>query len=108
VPTSRCRPCSSITPSSRPGFEQVRSSNAGDGEALAIEVPANDNVYVGAEGQPALTLVSLGRSGRFSQSIPVTFTFERARSVTIGAMVAAEGQPRAAGSTSRSRRGPDR
>ncbi len=68
------------------------SSRAGDGDTLAIEVPAEDNVYVGAEGAPGLTLVSLERPLRSSQSIPVTFTFERAGTVTVDAMVAAEGQ----------------
>ena len=77
---------------SGPDFADVRSTGAGDGDALAVEVPANDNVYVGAEDEPALTLVSLSRPLRSSQSIPVTFTFERAGEVTVDAMVAAEGQ----------------
>jgi hypothetical protein len=55
-------------------------------------VPASDNVHVGAEGEPALTLLSLDRSLRSSRSIPVTFTFQRAGEVTVDAMVAAEGQ----------------
>lgn len=73
-------------------FTAARSSGAEDGDALAIEVPANDNVYIGAEAEPALTLVSLDRALRSSESIPVTFTFERAGAVTIDAVVAAEGQ----------------
>jgi copper(I)-binding protein len=77
---------------SGPDFADARSSGAGDGDDLAIEVAANDNVYVGAEDEPAITLVDLERSLRSSQSIPVTFTFERAGEVTIDAMVAAEGQ----------------
>jgi copper(I)-binding protein len=77
---------------SGPDFADARSSGAGDGTDLAIEVAPNDNVYVGAEDEPAITLVDLGRSLRSSQSIPVTFTFERAGEVTIDAMVAAEGQ----------------
>jgi copper(I)-binding protein len=75
-----------------PDFADVRTTNAGDGGALAIEVPADDNVYVGAEGRPALTLVDLDRSLTSSQSIPVTFTFQRAGEVTVDAMVAAERQ----------------
>jgi len=75
-----------------PDFAGVRSTRAGDGDALALEVPANDNVYVGAEGELGLTLVGLGRSLRSSQSIPVTFTFERAGAVTVDTMVAAQGQ----------------
>lgn len=77
---------------SGPDFADARTSDAGDGEDLAIEVAADDNVYVGAEGEPAILLVDLERSLRSSQSIPVTFTFERAGEVTIDAMVAAEGQ----------------
>lgn len=73
-------------------FTAARSSGAEDGDALAIEVPANDNVYIGAEAEPALTLVSLDRAFRSSESIPVTFTSERAGAVTIDAVVAAEGQ----------------
>jgi periplasmic copper chaperone A len=75
-----------------PDFADARTTGAGDGDSLAIEVPADDNVYVGAEGEPALTLVDLGRTLRSSQSIPVTFTFQRAGTVTVDAMVAAEGQ----------------
>lgn len=75
-----------------PDFAEARTSDAGDGDALAIDVPADDNVYVGAEDAPALTLIDLGRSLRSSQSTPVTFTFQRAGTVTVDAMVAAEGQ----------------
>jgi hypothetical protein len=48
---------------SGPDFADAHSG-AGDGDALAIEVPADDNVYVGAEDAPALTLVDLGRPAR--------------------------------------------
>ena len=64
----------------------------GDGGEFGIPVAANDNVYVGAEGAPTITLTDLERSLRSSQSIPVTFVFERAGEVTIDAVVAAEGQ----------------
>ncbi|MBM7806828.1 copper(I)-binding protein [Geodermatophilus bullaregiensis] len=64
----------------------------GDGGDFAIPVAADDNVYVGAEGAPTITLTGLERSLRSSQSIPVTFTFEQAGEVTIDAVVAAEGQ----------------
>ena len=63
-----------------------------DGEELSIEVPANDNVYVGAEDEPAVVLEDLEQSLRSSQSIPVTFVFEEAGEVTVEAMVAASGQ----------------
>jgi hypothetical protein len=59
---------------------------------LSIEVPPNDTVYIGAEGQPAVTLVDLHRELRSSESIPVTFRFGSAGEVTVPAMVAAEGQ----------------
>ncbi len=77
---------------SGPDFADARTAGAGDGDALAIEVPPNDNVYVGAADEPAVTLVDLSRSLRSSESIPVTFTFQRAGAVTIDAMVAAAGQ----------------
>lgn len=64
--------------------------------AGAIPVPQDDNVYVGAEGAPTIVLEDLGRELRSSQSIPVTFVFADAGSVTVDAMVAAEGQDPAA------------
>jgi copper(I)-binding protein len=64
----------------------------GNGGTFSIAVPADDNVYVGAEGAPSITLVDLERSLRSSQSIPVTLEFERAGAVSVDAMVAAEGQ----------------
>jgi periplasmic copper chaperone A len=63
-----------------------------DGAAASIPVPANDNVYVGAEGAPAIVLEDLSTALRSSQSIPVTLEFEEAGEVTVEAMVAAEGQ----------------
>jgi len=73
-----------------PDFADARTPGAGGGGPLDIPVPADDNVYVGAEGGPLLTLIDLDRSLRSSQSIPVTFTFQRAGEVTVDAMVAAE------------------
>ncbi|MGX5653627.1 hypothetical protein ACWKWC_02500 [Geodermatophilus nigrescens] len=63
-----------------------------DGGAVDVAVPAGDNVYVGAEGAPTVVLVGLERELRSSQSIPVTLVFEAAGTVTIDAVVAAEGQ----------------
>ena len=63
-----------------------------DGEPGVIPVPENDNVYVGAEGAPTITLLDLERSLRSSQSIPVTLVFEEAGEVTVDAPVAASGQ----------------
>jgi copper(I)-binding protein len=62
-----------------------------DGEPGAIRVRQDDNVHVGAEGAPSITLVDLGRSLRSSQSIPVTLVFEDAGEVIVDAPVAAEG-----------------
>lgn len=62
------------------------------GEPGAIRVRQDDNVYVGAEGAPTITLLDLERSLRSSQSIPVTLVFEDAGEVTVDAPVAAEGQ----------------
>ena len=75
-----------------PDFTDARTTGADDGDSFAIPVPGNDNVYVGAEDEPAVVLEDLQRSLRSSQSIPVTFVFEEAGEVTIDAMVAAEGQ----------------
>jgi len=63
-----------------------------DGEPGAIRIREDDNVYVGAEGAPTITLLDLGRSLRSSQSIPVTLVFEDAGEVTLDVPVAAEGQ----------------
>ena len=64
----------------------------GGGGDLALTVAADDNVYVGAEGMPVIVLEDLQTELHSSESIPVTFTFERAGEVTVEAMVAAEGQ----------------
>ncbi|MBN1091140.1 copper chaperone PCu(A)C [Blastococcus sp. TML/M2B] len=61
----------------------------GDG---TLTVDQQDTVYVGAEGAPSIVLEDLDRSLRSSQSIPVTFVFEDAGTVTVDVMVAAEGQ----------------
>jgi copper(I)-binding protein len=74
---------------SGPDFADARTDDADD---VAITVPADDNVYVGAEGEPVVVLEDLQRSLRSSQSIPVTFVFAEAGEVTLEAMVAAEGQ----------------
>ncbi len=63
-----------------------------DGEPAVIRVQPEDNVYVGAEGAPSITLVGLERSLRSSQSIPVTLVFEDAGEITVDAPVAATGQ----------------
>jgi copper(I)-binding protein len=75
-----------------PDFTDAATEGAGDGDAFAIAVPEDDNVYVGAEDEPAVVLEDLQRSLRSSQSIPVTFVFEEAGEVTLDAVVAAEGQ----------------
>ncbi|OMQ16268.1 hypothetical protein A7K94_0203710 [Modestobacter sp. VKM Ac-2676] len=72
--------------------EAVSSGGEASGaDELAIEVPQNGNVYVGAEGSPSITLLELTESLRSSQSIPVTLVFEDAREITVEAMVAAPG-----------------
>lgn len=63
-----------------------------EGKPGAIEVRQDDNVYIGAEGAPTITLMNLERSLRSSQSIPVTLVFQDAGEVTVDAPVAAEGQ----------------
>ena len=63
-----------------------------DGEGLPLEVDADDDPYIGAEGPPNVTLLDLERSLRSAQSIPVTFTFAEAGEVTVDVVVSAEGQ----------------
>ena len=63
-----------------------------DGATGGIPVDEDDNVYVGADGAPSIVLEDLARPLRSSQSIPVTFVFQEAGTVTVDAMVAAEGQ----------------
>lgn len=77
---------------SGPDFAGASTEGADDGDSFAIDVPEDDNVYVGAEGEPVVVLEDLQRSLRSSQSIPVTFVFEQAGEVTLDAMVAAAGQ----------------
>ncbi|WP_347058870.1 hypothetical protein ABC795_00725 [Blastococcus sp. HT6-30] len=59
--------------------------------ASSLEVPANDNLYVGAPDLPSVQLVGLDRDLRSSQSIPVTFSFSNGQEVTVDAVVAAAG-----------------
>jgi len=73
-----------------PDFTDAALAEAG--EPAVIRVPANDNVYVGAEGAPSIVLEDLRTSLRSSESIPVTFVFEDAGEVTVDAVVAARGQ----------------
>jgi hypothetical protein len=81
----------SLADISGPDFGAVRVETS-DGTGLPLRVDANDNLYVGAEGPPTVTLLDLDRSLRSSQSIPVTFTFAEAGEVTVDVVVAAEGQ----------------
>lgn len=80
-----------LTDISGPDVGGVRVETA-TGEGLPLQVDPNDNLYVGAEGTPNVTLLDLGRSLTSSQSIPVTFTFAEAGEVTVDVVVAAEGQ----------------
>jgi copper(I)-binding protein len=75
-----------------PGFADVRAEGGPEGAGVSIRVPGNDTVYVGAEDQPALTLVDIDRPLRSSQSMPLTFVFENAGEVSVDAVVTAEGQ----------------
>ncbi len=72
-----------------PGFADAVDGDGGD---VDVEVPAGDNVYVGAEGAPTITLLDLERPLRSSRSVPVTLVFRDAGEVTVEAVVAAEGQ----------------
>lgn len=81
-----------ITDISGPDFSGVRVEKI-DGQGLPLQVDANDNLYVGAEGPPDVALLDLDQSLRSSQSIPVTFTFAEAGEVTVEALVSAEEDP---------------
>jgi copper(I)-binding protein len=80
-----------LTDISGPDFGGVRVETT-EGQGLPRTVDAQDNLYVGAEGPPNVTLLDLGRELRSSQSIPVTFTFDDAGEVTVDVPVSAEGQ----------------
>jgi copper(I)-binding protein len=77
---------------SGPDFAGAQISGAGDGGDVDVVVQPDDNAYIGAEDEPVIILVDLQEELRSSESIPVTFSFERAGEVTVEAMVAAEGQ----------------
>jgi len=78
----------SLTDVSGPEFADATLSDG----TLPLTVPANDNAYIGAEGEPVIVLEDLDRALHSSQSTPVTFTFGEVGSVTVDAMVAPEGQ----------------
>ena len=80
-----------ITDISGPDFSGVEVTTT-DGPGLPLQVDPGDNLYVGAERPPDVTLLDLGQSLRSSQSIPVTFTFAGAEEVTVDVMVSAEDQ----------------
>jgi copper(I)-binding protein len=77
-----------LTDVTGPDFTGVEVS----GDGLPLEVPEEDNLYVGADGAPTIVLQDLGESLRTSQSIPVTFTFADAGEVTVEAIVASSGE----------------
>jgi copper(I)-binding protein len=81
-----------ITDISGPDFSGVEVETT-EGQGLPLQVDADDNLYVGAEGPPTVTLLDLDESLRSSQSIPVTFTFAEAGEVTVDVMVSSEEQP---------------
>ncbi|TYP83841.1 copper chaperone PCu(A)C [Blastococcus xanthinilyticus] len=71
--------------------EAVLRDEGGDDQPVsALEVPGNDNLYVGAPDLPSVVLVGLDRDLRSSQSIPVVFSFANGQEVEVDAMVAAE------------------
>ena len=80
-----------LTDISGPDFGGVAVTTE-EGTGLPLTVDPQDNLYVGAEGPPDVTLLDLGQELRSSQSIPVTFTFAEAGEVTIEVPVSAEGQ----------------
>lgn len=80
-----------LTDISGPDFGGVEVETR-DGTGLPLQVDGNDNLYIGAEGPPEVTLLDLERKLRSSQSIPVTFTFAEAGEVTVEVMVSAEDQ----------------
>jgi copper(I)-binding protein len=81
-----------LTDISGPDFSGVEVEQT-DGAGLPLEVGPDQNLYLGAEGPPDVTLLDLQRSLRSAQSIPVTFTFAEAEAVTVDVMVSAEEDP---------------
>jgi copper(I)-binding protein len=74
-----------------PDFSGVQVETA-EGAGLPLQVDPNDNLYIGAEGPPTVTLLDLERRLRSSQSIPVTFAFADAGEVTVDVVVSASDQ----------------
>ena len=78
-----------LTDISGPDFGGVRVTTE-EGTGLPLTVDPQDNLYVGAEGPPEVTLLDLGQELRSSESIPVTFTFADAGELTLDVPVSAE------------------
>lgn len=55
----------------------------------AVPVPAGETVYTDGPDGPVLVLADIDETLRTAQSLPVTFTFERAGEVTVEAPVSA-------------------
>ena len=70
------------------------SSPSATGNQVGIRIPAHSAVFLGEPGPngetaPTVTLVGLERQLRPGQTIPLTFTFARAGTLTLQALVAA-------------------
>lgn len=54
---------------------------------LSLEIPADTALYIGRGGDATITLEDLAEPVTAGQSLPLTFTFEQAGEITIGALV---------------------
>lgn len=64
----------------------VAAGGAAAGAQTPIPVPAGSNVYIGGDG-PGVTLIGLTQPLNSAQTIPITFTFERAGEITVNSLV---------------------
>lgn len=74
---------------SGPNFDGVAIDDAEAGTPLRITIPAGGTVYTGTSGEADLILIGMDEALLSAETIPVTFTFEEAGSVTVGAVVSA-------------------
>jgi copper(I)-binding protein len=76
------------TTSAAPTSSSAPASGTGGPRALDITIPADSSVFLG-ENAPTVTLVGLGQDLTPAQTLPLTFTFQRAGDVTVNVPVAA-------------------
>jgi len=76
------------TTSAAPTSSSAPASGTSGPRALDITIPADSSVFLG-ENAPTVTLVALGQGLTPAQTLPLTFTFQKAGDVTVNVPVAA-------------------